>query len=82
MNYLKLLQVCLVGLVIFSCKPAPILAADYARWFSLEGLSESNITGVVDERGSHGVARFSFLVSPEEYAALVKSAYLWGQFPQ
>lgn len=29
---------------------------------------------MIDERGSHGVARFTFSVSPEEYTALVNSA--------
>ena len=74
MNSLKLLIACLVGLVIFSCKPAPIVSADYAKWFKLDGLSEINMTGMVDERSNHGVARFTFSVSPEEYIALVKSA--------
>jgi hypothetical protein len=32
------------------------------------------MTEMVDERDSHGVARFTFSISPEEYTALVKSA--------
>lgn len=74
MNSPKVFLMSLVGLLIISCKPAPISPADYIKWFSLDGLSERNMTGMVDERGSHGVARFSFSVNPTEYAALIKSA--------
>jgi hypothetical protein len=73
-NSSQLFLVCFVGLLIASCKPPPIVSADYAKYFPLDGLSKSKMTEVVDERAAHGVARFTFLVSPKEYTALVKSA--------